>query len=54
MKLSPVNLGVACIGVIGAALLVVLPATLDLYELLQITLYAILGILALSLAFISG
>jgi len=54
MKLSPVNLGVACIGVIGVALLVVLPATLDLYELLQITLYAILGILALSLAFVWG
>jgi ABC-type branched-subunit amino acid transport system permease subunit len=54
MKLSPVNLGVACIGMIGAVLLVALPATLDLYELLQITLYAILGILALSLAFIWG
>jgi len=49
-----VNLGLACIGVIGVALLVALPATLDLYELLQITLYAILGILALSLAFIWG
>jgi branched-chain amino acid transport system permease protein len=53
-KLSPANLGLACIGVIGVALLVGLPLTLDLYELLQITLYAILGILALSLAFIWG
>jgi ABC-type branched-subunit amino acid transport system permease subunit len=53
-KLLLANLGLACIGVIGVALLVGLPLTLDLYELLQITLYAILGILALSLAFIWG
>jgi branched-chain amino acid transport system permease protein len=46
--------GLIGVGVIGIALMVVLPLTLDLFELLQITLYAIFGILALSLAFIWG
>jgi urea transport system permease protein len=34
--------------------MIILPLTLDLFELLQITLYAIFAILALSLAFIWG
>jgi len=42
------------VAAVGVALLVVLPLWLDLFMLLQITLYAVLGILALSLAFIWG
>lgn len=39
---------------LGLALMIVLPIVLDLFDLLQITLYAIFAILALSLAFIWG
>jgi urea transport system permease protein len=48
------NAGLVAVGVIGFALLIGLPMALDLFALLQITLYAILSILALSLAFIWG
>lgn len=48
------NWGPVAVGVVGLALLIGLPLTLDLFSLLQVTLYAILGILALSLAFIWG
>jgi urea ABC transporter permease protein UrtC len=48
------NVGLVAVGIIGVAMLIVLPLTLDLYTLLQITLYAIFAILALSLAFIWG
>ncbi|WP_454633008.1 ABC transporter permease subunit [Bradyrhizobium cenepequi] len=48
------NRGLVAVGVIGLALLVGLPLVLDLYTLLQITLYVIFAILALSLAFIWG
>lgn len=46
--------GMVAVGLIGVALLIALPLALDLFDLLQITLYAILAILALSLAFIWG
>jgi branched-chain amino acid transport system permease protein len=46
--------GLASVGAAGLILLVGLPMVLDLYDLLQITLYAILAVLALSLAFIWG
>lgn len=49
-----VNADLVAIGLIGIALLVCLPMVLDTYTLLQITLYAIFAILALSLAFIWG
>jgi ABC-type branched-subunit amino acid transport system permease subunit len=48
------NAGLVAVGVIGLVLLIGLPMALDLFALLQITLYAILSILALSLAFIWG
>jgi branched-chain amino acid transport system permease protein len=48
------NAGLIGVGIIGLSLLVVLPVVLDLYTLLQITLYVIFAILALSLAFIWG
>jgi ABC-type branched-subunit amino acid transport system permease subunit len=48
------NAGLVVVGLIGVALMIVLPIVLDLFELLQITLYAVFGILALSLAFIWG
>jgi urea ABC transporter permease protein UrtC len=46
--------GLVAVGVFGLALLIGLPLTFDLYTLLQLTLFAIFGILALSLAFIWG
>jgi urea ABC transporter permease protein UrtC len=48
------NAALVAVGVVGIALLVGLPFALDLYTLLQITLYVIFSILALSLAFIWG
>jgi branched-chain amino acid transport system permease protein len=42
------------VGIVGVALLIGLPIAVDLYTLLQITLYVIFAILALSLAFIWG
>jgi ABC-type branched-subunit amino acid transport system permease subunit len=48
------NWGLVTVGVLGLALLIGLPIFLDLFALLQVTLYAIFGILALSLAFIWG
>jgi ABC-type branched-subunit amino acid transport system permease subunit len=48
------NWGLAAVGLLGVALMFILPLALDLFELLQITLYAIFAILALSLAFIWG
>ena len=48
------NWSLVAVGVVGLTLLIGLPLTLDLFSLLQVTLYAILGILALSLAFIWG
>ena len=42
------------VGVFGLLLAVLLPFALDLYTLLQITLYLIFGLLALSLAFVWG
>jgi ABC-type branched-subunit amino acid transport system permease subunit len=49
-----VNWGLITVGVVGLALLIGLPLALDDYALLQITLYAVFGVLALSLAFIWG
>ncbi|MDB5607478.1 MAG: branched-chain amino acid transporter, permease protein [Bradyrhizobium sp.] len=48
------NAALVAVGVVGIALLIGLPIALDLYTLLQITLYIIFAILALSLAFIWG
>src|SRR5882757_1156378 len=48
------NVGLFFVGAVGVVLLVGLPFALDLYTLLQITLYVIFAILALSLAFIWG
>jgi urea transport system permease protein len=48
------NWGLVAVGMLGVGLMIVLPLVLDLFGLLQITLYAIFGILALSLAFIWG
>ncbi len=48
------NWSFVTVGVIGLVLLIGLPFALDLFSLLQITLYAVLAILALSLAFIWG
>jgi ABC-type branched-subunit amino acid transport system permease subunit len=48
------NAGLVVVGVVGILLLAGLPLVLDLYTLLQITLYVIFAILALSLAFIWG
>ena len=46
--------GLVAVAVVGLGLLIGLPLTLDLYTLLQLTLFAIFAILALSLAFIWG
>ncbi|MEA2910270.1 MAG: urea transport system permease protein, partial [Bradyrhizobium sp.] len=48
------NAALVAVGVVGLVLLIGLPFTLDLYTLLQVTLYVIFAILALSLAFIWG
>jgi urea ABC transporter permease protein UrtC len=48
------NWQLVAVGVVGVALLIALPLVLDTFAILQITLYAIYGILALSLAFIWG
>jgi ABC-type branched-subunit amino acid transport system permease subunit len=48
------NWGLVAVGGLGLGLMIALPFTLDLFALLQVTLYAIFGILALSLAFIWG
>jgi ABC-type branched-subunit amino acid transport system permease subunit len=48
------NWGLIAVGVLGVALMIGLPIALDLFDLLQMTLYAIFAILALSLAFIWG
>jgi len=48
------NAALAFVGAVGVMLLIGLPLVLDLYSLLQITLYVIFAILALSLAFIWG
>ena len=48
------NAGLVFVGAVGIILLVSLPFVLDLYTLLQITLYVIFAILALSLAFVWG
>lgn len=53
-RLVRVDPGLAATGIAGVALLAALPAVLDLYSLLQLTLYVVFGILALSLAFIWG
>jgi branched-chain amino acid transport system permease protein len=54
MKSLRSDLPLIVVGVIGIALLIGLPLVLDLYTLLQVTLYIIFAILALSLAFIWG
>jgi ABC-type branched-subunit amino acid transport system permease subunit len=48
------NWSLIAVALIGLALLIALPIALDLYMLLQVTLYTIFAILALSLAFIWG
>jgi len=48
------NWQLVAVGIVGVALSIALPFLLDAFALLQITLYAIFGILALSLAFIWG
>jgi urea ABC transporter permease protein UrtC len=48
------NAGLVAVGLIGIAILIIFPLALDTYTLLQLTLYAIFSILALSLAFIWG
>ena len=48
------NAGLVAVGLIGIAILISFPLALDTYTLLQLTLYAIFSILALSLAFIWG
>jgi urea ABC transporter permease protein UrtC len=48
------NAGLVAVGLIGIAMLIGFPLALDTYTLLQLTLYAIFSILALSLAFIWG
>jgi ABC-type branched-subunit amino acid transport system permease subunit len=54
MNAAPTAFRLIAVGVVGGVLLVGLPLTVDLFTLLQITLYAVLSILALSLAFIWG
>jgi urea ABC transporter permease protein UrtC len=54
MAFARENAGLVFVGIVGVALMVGLPFVLDLYTLLQITLYIIFAILALSLAFIWG
>jgi urea ABC transporter permease protein UrtC len=53
-KLLRSNAALVAVGVVGIVLLIGLPIVLDLYTLLQVTLYVIYAILALSLAFIWG
>jgi ABC-type branched-subunit amino acid transport system permease subunit len=48
------NVALMAVGAVGIVLLIGLPFVLDLYTLLQVTLYVIFAILALSLAFIWG
>ncbi len=48
------NAALVAVGVVGIVLLIGLPFALDLYTLLQVTLYVIFAVLALSLAFIWG
>ncbi|WP_213771036.1 branched-chain amino acid ABC transporter permease [Bradyrhizobium sp. dw_78] len=48
------NAALVAVAIAGIALLIGLPLVLDLYTLLQVTLYVIYAILALSLAFIWG
>ena len=48
------NWGLVATALVGFALMVGLPNVLDLYDLLQVTVYIIYAILALSLAFIWG
>jgi branched-chain amino acid transport system permease protein len=48
------NAALVAVGVVGIVLLIGLPIAVELYTLLQITLYVIFAILALSLAFIWG
>jgi ABC-type branched-subunit amino acid transport system permease subunit len=48
------NWNLVAVGAAGVGLLIGLPLAVDTYTLLQITLYAIFGILALSLAFVWG
>jgi urea ABC transporter permease protein UrtC len=48
------NAGLVAVGSVGIAILIGFPLALDTYTLLQITLYTIFSILALSLAFIWG
>ncbi len=48
------NAALVAVAIAGIALLIGLPIVLDLYTLLQVTLYVIYAILALSLAFIWG
>jgi ABC-type branched-subunit amino acid transport system permease subunit len=54
MKIASIRLDLIVPAVVGLALLFGLPVFLDLFSLLQVTLYAIMAILALSLAFIWG
>jgi ABC-type branched-subunit amino acid transport system permease subunit len=54
IALMRLNWQLMAVGVVGIVLLVALPFLLDTFAVLQITLYAIFGILALSLAFIWG
>jgi ABC-type branched-subunit amino acid transport system permease subunit len=53
-RLSPDNVRLLTVTVVGLALLVGLPAAVELFTLLQITLYCVLGVLAMSLAFTWG
>ena len=53
-RLPRPDAGLVATGVAGLALLFGLPAVLDLYSLLELTLYLIFGLLALSLAFVWG
>jgi ABC-type branched-subunit amino acid transport system permease subunit len=53
-KFLRANAALVAVGIVGVALLIGLPIAVDLYTLLQITLYVIFAILALSLAFIWG
>ncbi len=48
------NAALVAVGVVGIVLLIGLPFALDLYTLLQVTLYVIFAVLAISLAFIWG
>ena len=51
---TPSTIRLVAVGAVGIALMIGLPIVLDLFTLLQITLYAVLGILTMSLAFIWG